>query len=595
MLSERQFALLDALESQPASLSGLAQQTSVSARTILRDIDYINFTLSGTARIGATGSALYQLDIVDRKRYFQLLQRHDNDDRLLALLLIHPVMSRAQLADALNLPDAWIAERLPRLRQRYAHAFSLASRPGAGYYIDVCQEKRVILLANLFKKDPQVLPLAGITSESLSLLHAHCQTLTAWPDIQADYQVSVFLAAYALRHQLRAPAHDARSDALCDCCEQTGIGLSPAVAGVLTSLFNGLQQQANSVTSGYVAEQLENLTAVVQPQVIDSQLQEELTAHLKRCIAMTNWLPESRPGSMNNLKAAWPAAFDMSVKFINQLRAELDIPLIDSDLPGLYFACALERHHGEGTPVYLLADQNAIATINKMAIEREVMNCRAVVARTPAELAAMMEECQPALIVNNSHYLLDEGLRNVLVIRNIITAAGIDRIKDFLASAFIRQQPGQFFPPEGYLHYPNSVNEGWDSVIAAITTQLVQKNRMTEDEALRICQREREGDNLVVNRIAIPHCWSEHRRPFRGYFVTLEQGLIVNGENVRHVLLACASSGNRQEFKIFSFLAGILNSHSPQRIEGVDGYEAFMALLHEEGNLSPLRRARDSG
>lgn len=105
MLNERQFALLDALESQPAALSGLAQHTGVSARTILRDIDYINFTLSGTARIRATGSALYQLEIADRKQYFRLLQRHDNDDRLLALLLIRPVMSRAQLADALNLPD----------------------------------------------------------------------------------------------------------------------------------------------------------------------------------------------------------------------------------------------------------------------------------------------------------------------------------------------------------------------------------------------------------------------------------------------------------------------------------------------------------
>lgn len=579
MLNERQFALLDALESQPAALSGLAQHTGVSARTILRDIDYINFTLSGTARIRATGSALYRLDIADRRQYFRLLQRHDNDDRLLTLLLIRPVMSRAQLADALNLPDAWIAERLPRLRQRYARAFSLASRPGAGYFIDVDPDKRLILLANLFKKDPLVFPLAGITPATLPMLYAHCQCLTAWPDIQTDYRVSVVLAGYALRQQLPVSAGTTGSDALRDCCERSGIWLCPTVINVIASTLNRLQRRANGITPEYVAGRLAKLSAVGQPQVIDAQLKEDLTAHLKRCVAMPNWLPESRPGSLNNLKAAWPAAFDMSVKFINQLRTEIDIPLIDSDLPGLYFACALERHHCEWTPIFLLADQNAIATINKMAIEREVMHCRVVVAFTPDELVALTDERQPALIVNNSHFLLDEGLRNVLVIRNIITAAGIDQIKDFLASAFIRQQPERFFPPEGSFHYVNRAGESWDEVIAAVTTRLLQKQLITKDEALRIGQREREGENLIVNHIAIPHCWSEAVGPFRGYFITLDRALSVNGEPVKHILIACASAENRQELKVFSFLAGMLSNYSPQQIDRVDSYEAFIALL----------------
>ncbi|MCM7471137.1 putative frv operon regulatory protein [Enterobacter bugandensis] len=579
MLNERQFALLDALESQPAALSGLAQHTGVSARTILRDIDYINFTLSGTARIRATGSALYRLDITDRKQYFRLLQRHDNDDRLLALLLIHPVMSRAQLADALNLPDAWIAERLPRLRQRYARAFLLASRPGAGYFIDVDPDKRLILLANLFKKDPLVFPLAGIAPATLPMLHTHCQRLTAWPDIQTDYRVSVVLAGYALRQQLPVSAGAAGSDALRDCCERTEIWLSPTVINVIASTLSRLQQRASGITSEYVAERLARLSTVGQPQIIDDQLKDDLTAHLKRCVAMPNWLPESRPGSMNNLKAAWPAAFDLSVKFINQLRTEIDIPLIDSDLPGLYFACALERHHSEWTPIVLLADQNAIATINKMAIEREVMNCRVVVAFTPDELAALTEECQPALIVNNSHFLLNDSLRNVLAIRNIITAAGIDQIKDFLASAFIRQQPERFFPPEGAFHYANSASESWEEIIAAITARLLEKQLITRDEALRISQREREGENLIVNHVAIPHCWSEAAGPFRGFFITLERALHVNGQPVKHAIIACASAVNRQELKVFSFLAGMLSSYSPQQIDRVDGYETFIALL----------------
>ena len=113
MLNERQLKIVDLLEQQPRTPGELAQQTGVSGRTILRDIDYLNFTLNGKARIFASGSAGYQLEIFERRSFFQLLQKHDNDDRLLALLLLNTFTPRAQLASALNLPETWVAERLP--------------------------------------------------------------------------------------------------------------------------------------------------------------------------------------------------------------------------------------------------------------------------------------------------------------------------------------------------------------------------------------------------------------------------------------------------------------------------------------------------
>lgn len=559
MLNERQFSLLDAIESQPVSLSVLARQTGVSARTILRDIDYLNFTLSGKAHIRTAGNALYQLDIADRKSYFQLLQRHDNDDRMLALLLIHPVISRAQLADALKLPDSWVAERLPRLKIRHQRAFNLASRPGAGHFVAVDEQKRFLLLANLFRKDPFVYPLPGITSDTYARLKEHSRQQTDWPNISPDYRVSMTLAACALRK-----------------CSPFA---SPTIPEKVLGLLNHLQHQADSMTPAYVTKLLAAGISADSPHVVDAQLIEDLTGHLRRCVAMPQWLAENRQGSMNNLKAAWPAAFDMSVKFINHLRTVMDIPLIDSDLPGLYFACALERHQHESIPVVLLADQNAIAAINKMAIEREVLNCRVIAVRTLAELNAICEELTPTLIVNNGHYTLDGGPRHVLTIRNIITSAGIDQIKDFLASAFIRQQPERFFPPQGYFHYHNVAGESWAQIIEAIATRLYAEKHLTPDESQRICQRELEGENLIVNRIAIPHCWSDRQKPFRGFFITLESALMVNGEEVRHLVMACASAANRQELKIFSFLANVLNGHSAETIEKIADYEGFIALL----------------
>lgn len=78
MLNERQLKIVDLLEQQPRTPGELAQQTGVSGRTILRDIDYLNFTLNGKARIFASGSAGYQLEIFERRSFFQLLQKHDH-------------------------------------------------------------------------------------------------------------------------------------------------------------------------------------------------------------------------------------------------------------------------------------------------------------------------------------------------------------------------------------------------------------------------------------------------------------------------------------------------------------------------------------
>ena len=86
MLNERQLKIVDLLEQQPHTPGELAQQTGVSGRTILRDIDYLNFTLNGKAAFLPVAVWAITGDIRP-PQLFQLLQKHDNDDRLTWRLL----------------------------------------------------------------------------------------------------------------------------------------------------------------------------------------------------------------------------------------------------------------------------------------------------------------------------------------------------------------------------------------------------------------------------------------------------------------------------------------------------------------------------
>lgn len=574
MLNERQLAVLELLENQPLTLAELARRAGVSTRTLLRDVDYLNLTLSGKARLVTNGNAAWQLEIFDRASYFRLLQRHDNDDRLLAVLLLNAYTPRRQLAEALNLPETWIGDKLARLKQRCEKRFTIAGRPGAGYFIAEPEMKRVLILASLLKKDPTLLALHGRFSGA-----GDAVALAAYPDIPHDYLSGIILAVYALRHRLDAPPPVGVSDALAASVNAMGLSLHLPALQTLTAILDTLQSRARKITPQRIAALLEQVRDNHPPAIIDATLVENLTGHVVRCAATPVWLTESRQSSLNTLKVAWPAAFDMSIRFIALLREQLDVTVFDSDLIGLYFACSLERNQTERQPLILLSDQNAIATINKMAIEREVLNCRVVIARSLSEVHELLHSLSPVCIINNGHFRPDDSLKNCLTLKNMIGPAGIAQIKDVVETAFIRQNLNRLFSSQGSFHYANTPSQSWSAIMQAVCGRLRAAARISEDEAVRLCEREQEGENLIVNQLAVPHCWSDHRAAFCGYFITLAHPVIVNHEPVAHMLIACASATARQELKIFSFLASVMHRYPAQRIAAVAGYDDFMALL----------------
>ena len=135
------------------------------------------------------------------------------------------------------MPETWVAERLLRLKQRYERTLLLASRPGLGHFIDETEEKRVILLANLLRKDPFLIPLAGITRDNLQHLSTACDNQHRWPLMQGDYLSSLILAIYALRNQLTDEWPQYPSDEIKQIVEQSGLFLGDNAVRTLTGLI----------------------------------------------------------------------------------------------------------------------------------------------------------------------------------------------------------------------------------------------------------------------------------------------------------------------------------------------------------------------
>ena len=263
--------------------------------------------------------------------------------------------------------------------------------------------------------------------------------------MQGDYLSSLILAIYALRNQLTDEWPQYPGDEIKQIVEHSGLFLGDNAVRTLTGLIEKQHQQAQVISADNVQGLLQRVPGIASLNIIDAQLVENITGHLLRCLAAPVWIAEHRQSSMNNLKAAWPAAFDMSLHFITLLREQLDIPLFDSDLIGLYFACALERHQNERQPIILLSDQNAIATINQLAIERDVLHCRVIIARSLSELVAIREEIEPLLIINNSHYLLDDAVNNYITVKKYHYGCRYRTNKTFSGDGIYSPATGAFF------------------------------------------------------------------------------------------------------------------------------------------------------
>lgn len=579
MLNARQLALLDLLEQHKQPMAQLARSLGVSGRTVLRDIDYINFTLSGAAAITLPGVGGYQLDIYERHNYFRLLQRHDIDDQILAILLLNTFTTRAQLSDALNRPESIVSDKLGRLKHRFARAFTLASRPNAGHFINEPQDKRILILANLIKKDPAVFSPQGIDPSLFVTLRDIVEKESDFTGIGSEYQASVLLAVYVLRNRLTADPHAALAPSVRACYDAAGLYLGEDGLRCASATLNDLVARAARISRSGIAESVNALMKQYRLEPADDRLIDDLTGHITRCAASPVWLSESRHGSMHHLRAAWPVAFDLSISLIARLREQRDITLFDSDLIGLYFACALERNPGEKHALILLCEQNAIAAINKMAIERELANCRVIIAHTLAELDALRVEVEPVLVINNGQAFVAENGPGMLTVKNIIGSAGISLIKEHLESALIGHKMETWLPAGHSFRYQNPPDESWLEIVEAVCERLVRRGQITPDDARRIRHRETEGDNLVINHVAMPHSWSEKQPQFRGYLVLLTNPVTVNNEQVFHLLVACVSPSAREELKIFSYLASALQRHDAHAIARARSYEDFIALI----------------
>ena len=583
MLNNRQLTIIDILEHQNISGLALAKKINVSTRTIMRDIDYINFTLGSAAIIRSPLNSIgYTLDILEREAFYRALSKHDNDDRILLELLTQPYVTLSGFANILKLPATIVAEKVNQLRARYEKSLCISSKPNAGHYIDEPLLKKTLILANLIKKNPaEVCPLLKSTLESYRAMSAAAKRVQPHIDYHyknGEYLASLLLAVYHMPRETTAGT--TQDPYYSQIYAAADLPITYALVECATNVINILKQNQSRISPTTLQPLLHSLCLQHREGFVDNELINDLSQHISRYAAYPDYLPDYRNSSINHIKATYPVAFDLSIQLVSKIKEHFGVEIFDIDLIGLYFSCAIERQNRVEQKIILFSSQYAIANINRMAIEREIADTTVFIVNDVNELYALLNDTSPILIINNSQNRLPELVDiKTITLKSIISESGIKKIKDYISHITIRNNLNKFIPAEPAFSYDNAPNQSWLSIISSICQLLERRKIISKADAERIYQRETEGENLIVNHIAIPHCISADKKSFFAVFVRLAMPLMLNGEWVYHVLLTCTNPTATHELQIFSYLAFTLNACDKNQIMQINDHADFIELI----------------
>ncbi|MBC2055893.1 PTS transporter subunit EIIA [Listeria booriae] len=575
MLNQRQVQIMEHLEHSKASGLELAKITGTSKRTVLRDISQINYLLGETGEVISNPLGGYQLHIRDKQAYMNLLHQSMYDDELILLeLLCHDFRTLDDLAATLYVSKPTLSEKIVFLRSHYANRLAIKSKPNYGHYLDETIMRKLILLANLIDKNPAF--FCNRLGIEMADYNALLQTVRAseiseyYPNIHSAHFVSLLLAAQVLGDETGEVASFFRV-----------FEIGEEACALLTT-FTSMQKQKDAlVTLEQVQQMLQQLAEHYNASVYDLELVEQLTAHLKRSIAYPIILHDRKLHNIANIKAVYPLAFDLSIAFVARANEQFGMELYDIDLIGLYFSCAMERMKQPASKVLLFSDQYAVASINKQMIEKELPAIELILVMHRQELKSALEQHDIKLILNNTPFQEVNSDVTQISIKQVITKAELQTIQDTLEKIDVHKNIKTYFPEALAMSYQNKPTDNWDAVIAGICKQLEANGTLSEEEAIKIKEREQKGDNLVINHLAVPHCTTQRNQAFFAVFVHLIHPVEVDGTLVQNVLVACVNPNVSTELKVFSYLYYVLNEHEEEVILGIEDYASFIACIEK--------------
>lgn len=586
MFNNRQFQIIDLLMNRNVSVNKVSKIVKKSIRTVMRDIVLINeyFDEENIGRIVSLKEKKgYELIVKDNNKLDKILKEWINDDEnILYYLSTKKYVTVDELSDKLYLSNPVVSEKLNKLKAMYGNTINIATS-SQGHFINESNKKKIIILSNLIeKKTLYFIKNIGIKEQHYKSLLSNIEEKkkeisSIYADVNGAQFVSVMLAIYHLFNEGDELEQENRISKV---YKDNGLRCSNNIVENFEKYLQEINLEQKSITRGRVLDILLEIEELYETNIYDMELVKQLVLHIKRCIAYPYILKQNEIYNILNVKALNPFAFDLSILFCNKLYIQRGIDDINSDLIGLYFTCALERIKQSKYSILILAEQISLANINKQIIESDITNINIEIVSNNNELREKTKEENIGLIINNKSSLNTNDLKiEVIQVNQIISSKELREIKGIVDDLSIKNNIKSIFQNEYAFTYDVEVGEIWTNVVREIANKLVEKNIINREECELIIEREKQDNLLVINHIAIPHCISKRKDVCIGVFVNLSEVMILEGEEIKNLVVMCVNPDKKKNIKIFRYMYKKINEINEKQVFALESYDDFINIM----------------
>lgn len=578
MLNDRQYLIVDLLVKTNSSISAedISKIVMKSKRTIMRDLSTVKLFLEsnqiGELLVNVDGQG-YRIKVDNSSRYEELMKKSIRDEELILFELInHPYVTMEQLADLLYVSKITASEKMNVIKENYRSLLNIEISH-KGHTLHEPLHKKCVLISNLIDNNTKYyLDKAGIDGHAYEMLISQAEHMAEireyFPNMLPGQIAHLFIAALLLEGVKETENNDDFSYLY----QTSRIPYTGQAIAVLSKVSDACV----SVNLGLSVNQILKVLTIIEEEnsirFQEEELGRQLYQHLKRILCYPTYLHAREIQNIANIKALYPFSFDLSIVFISLMEKLYGYQIPNRDLIGLYFAVGMENMRKKKSRILIYSSINSIANINKQLLEASLSNCEIIIADYLPD-----DQDEVTLVINGTREPLDH-IENQFSTEYILSEGDIQLIRNQIENISINKNIQSIFPKDYSFTYDVQPQEAWLDVLKGICDRLSTALVISSEEAVRIVEREKSGNSLVISNFSIPHCISKKEDFCVSVFVHLSEAVQVENSSIQNVLVTLMSPTMSTNINIFKYLYRYLNQYETA-MQGVTTYEEFIQFI----------------
>lgn len=512
MLYPRQCIILETLRQNDCSARKLANDLSISTRTIIREIKDINEVLI-EQKIGEIQIMNgYHLNITNSRKYFELIKTGNYVEiSLIKRLILQKQITMDELVECLHVSKKGIKETIFQINTKYQSFLHIQILPGSGLHMDLFGTNIVNLLEEIVdeKHIDYQFPSEYQSYVQLYLSQSEQQRQKdACAILKNNYDISFYLAEKISKFNcLKCKECEIRH-----CLYQIAIQYEPLIKK-------------------------------------DNKIFSEIIHHLFRNIFYQDLINQNLGGQLEKYIQKTPFVVD----YVQEVQEYLN-----TIVPNYYFneyylliyALCLFDVPNKLKRILLLTRQKSIGKINKLLLEQNLEDTEVVISESNVKGSFLM-------VINNGNSSDYNDYHEDLYCEGVFDFNTIEHVKKIISDKEWQKIFEEQLQDEHTIKILNN-NKSYIDIIEEVLDKFSPQISCFEKQ--KVLEREKQGNNLIVGDFIIPHIMVQQSDPYRIFYARLSSPVEFNGRKINHILLIIVSNQLENKNRIFNYLYNKLRS-----------------------------------